>query len=52
MRSAIPRYGIIEKHYKYYLAEFLFKRMYSFERRIEAFFEIMSEMYPINNNVE
>lgn len=50
MRGAIPRYGINDKHFKCYLAEFLFKRIYPFEKRIEAFFRIMSEIYCINNN--
>ena len=50
MRGAIPRYGISEKH-KFYFAEFLFKRIYPFEERIEAFFQIMKDMYPISNNI-
>lgn len=47
MRGAIPRYGIKESHYKHYIAEFLFKRLYDFHERIDAFFRIMAEMYPI-----
>jgi transposase-like protein len=51
MRGAIPRYGISQKHYKFYLAEFLFKRIYAFDERIEAFFQIMKDMYPLSNNI-
>lgn len=48
MRAAIPRFGIVEEHYIHYLAEFVFKRRYSFNERIEAFFNIMSKMYQLN----
>ena len=47
MRGAIPRYGISKKHYKAYLAEFMFKRFYSYQNRIEAFFSTIAIMYPI-----
>lgn len=48
MRSNIPRYGIRDYHYTSYLAEFLFKRHYDFNERVDAFFKIMSTLYPLN----
>lgn len=47
LRSAIPKYGIINKHYSAYIAEFLFKREHEYRDRIEAFFDTMARMYPI-----
>ncbi|KYM95728.1 hypothetical protein ALC62_13634 [Cyphomyrmex costatus] len=49
MRANIPRYGTREKHYIYCLTEFLFKRIYNFDERIDTFFEIMSTMYPLDD---
>jgi len=49
IRNVIPCYGISENHYKHYFIELLFNNIYSFERRIEAFFDIMKKMYPNNN---
>nr|XP_012146050.1 PREDICTED: uncharacterized protein LOC105663194 [Megachile rotundata] len=49
LRSNIPRFGTREYHYNHYIAEFLFKRVYAFDKLIDAFFEIMSKLYPINN---
>lgn len=49
MRANIPRFGTREYHYEHYIAEFLFKRLYTIDKRIDVFFEIMSRLYPINN---
>ncbi|XP_011864121.1 PREDICTED: uncharacterized protein LOC105560006 [Vollenhovia emeryi] len=51
MRSGIPRYGIKEEHYNHYIAEFMFKRIYNYSERIDQFFTIMSQLYPLTNNV-
>jgi len=50
MRSNIPRYGTRDYHYIHYLSEFLFKRLYNYNERIDAFFKIMSTMYPLNSS--
>lgn len=47
MRANIPRFGIREYHYEAYLAEFVFKKYCKFKERIDCFFDIMSEIYPI-----
>jgi len=47
MRSKIPRYGVRDYHFIHYIAEFLFKRTYNFDQRINAF--IMNSMYPLDN---
>lgn len=51
IRGNIPRYGRREYHFEYYLAEFAFKRTFDFDKRLDAFFEIMSFVYPLNENV-
>jgi len=51
LRSAIPKYGLSEQHYEHYLAKFLFKKMYDYPDRLDAFFNIMSQIYPLNENV-
>ncbi|XP_070155171.1 uncharacterized protein [Polyergus mexicanus] len=50
MRGGIPRYGTREEHYNYYIAEFMFKRIYNYSERIDQFFTIMSKLYPLVNN--
>jgi len=50
MRSNIPRYGTRDYHYIHYLSKFLFKRLYNYDERIDAFFKIMSTMYPLNSS--
>jgi len=50
MRGNIPRFGTSVKHYRFYIAEFLFKRRFVHHERIDKFFTIMSEIYPLNNN--
>jgi len=45
----IPRYGIREKHYIYYFAEFLFKRIYNFDERIDFFFNYECDLLDILN---
>ncbi|XP_076295794.1 LOW QUALITY PROTEIN: uncharacterized protein LOC143216514 [Lasioglossum baleicum] len=50
LRASIPRYGIRDYHYNNYIAEFLFKRTYNFDKRIDAFFEIMNSMYPLDHS--
>lgn len=53
MRANIPRYGTREYHYEHYLAEFMFKRYYDYDERIDAYFTIMSKMYPLeSSNIE
>ncbi|XP_071576882.1 uncharacterized protein [Temnothorax nylanderi] len=47
MRAAIPRYGTRTYHYQAYLAEFMFKKYYKFNERIDSFFQIMSKAYPL-----
>jgi len=47
LRAAIPKYGIRQKHYSAYIAEFLFKREYEYRNRIESFFQTIVTMYPI-----
>lgn len=51
IRGIIPRYGCREYHFNHYIAEFMFKKTFDFEERLDAFFEIMSIMYPININI-
>lgn len=50
MRAGMPQYGTREEHYKYYIAEFMFKRVYKYPERIDQFFTIMSKLYPLTNN--
>lgn len=38
MRANLPRFGTREYHYQHYIAEFLFKRLYTFDKRIDVFF--------------
>jgi len=35
--------------YIYYLAEFLFKKIYNYNEQKNTFFEIMNSMYPLND---
>ncbi|XP_072766269.1 uncharacterized protein [Anoplolepis gracilipes] len=46
VQGNIPRYGQKSDHVLGYLSEFLFKRAYSRLERIEAFFDVIAEMYP------
>lgn len=48
MRGAIPKYGLRKKNYNGYLGEFLFKRYFHYTERLEAFFEVIAEMYPLS----
>lgn len=50
MRVSIPCYGTSVEHYKFYLAEVLFKRRFHHED-IDEFITIMSQMNPLNNIV-
>ncbi|EFN66847.1 hypothetical protein EAG_08499, partial [Camponotus floridanus] len=43
-RANIPRYGTRKNHYVGYLAEFIFRRRYNYEERIDAFFNVMADM--------
>lgn len=45
MKSVLPRYGTSKAHYKHYLSEFMFKRHYPLEKRIDTFFDIMARFY-------
>lgn len=47
MRANLPRFDTREYHYKHYIAEFLFKRLYTFDKRIDVFFKIMSRLWYI-----
>ncbi|XP_029053136.1 uncharacterized protein LOC114880853 isoform X2 [Osmia bicornis bicornis] len=51
IRGGIPQYGRIEYHFHHYLAEFIFKKTYDFNERLDAFFEIMSTMYLLTENI-
>lgn len=48
MRANISRYDTHDYHFTNYLAEFLFKRIYNFDKCIDAFFEIINSMYPLD----
>lgn len=48
IRASIPRYGIRDHHFTHYIAEFMFKKMYKYDERIDAFFSIMSSLYPLD----
>ncbi|XP_071578802.1 uncharacterized protein [Temnothorax nylanderi] len=52
VRGNIPRYGTKSEHFLGYLSEYLFKRVYKRLERIEAFFEIIAEMYPPMSTTE
>ncbi|EFN76994.1 hypothetical protein EAI_10415, partial [Harpegnathos saltator] len=45
IRAKIPRYDIQDYHFTHYLAEFIFKEAYEFDKCIDGFFEIMNLMY-------
>jgi len=47
-RNNIPRFGTRKEHYISYIAEFMFKRKYDFCNCIDAFFDIMSRLYPLS----
>lgn len=49
MRANIPRFGTRDYHFINYLAEFVFKRVYNYDERIDAFFNIMSSIYPLDS---
>ena len=51
IRGTIFRYDRKEYHFDHYLAEFAFKRKFDFDERLDAFFQIMSIMYPIDENI-
>lgn len=51
IRGVVPRYGRKENHFNHYLAEFIFKKTFDGENRLDAFFNIMATMYPINENI-
>lgn len=51
IRGVIPRYGRKEEHFNHYLAEFLFKKTFDFDERLDAFFDVMANKYPITENV-
>ena len=48
-RANIPRYGTRKYHYVGYIAEFMFRRRYDYNERINAFFNIIADMYPISS---
>ncbi|XP_071576627.1 uncharacterized protein [Temnothorax nylanderi] len=52
VRANIPRYGTKSEHLLGYLSEYLFTRAYKRLERIEAFFEIIAEMYPPMSTTE
>ena len=43
IKDSIPKYGRRQYHYTGYFAEFLFKRQYKFQDRLDAFFTLLSE---------
>ncbi|KYM98252.1 hypothetical protein ALC62_11050 [Cyphomyrmex costatus] len=45
MKSVLPRYGTSKAHYEHYLHEFMLKRYYSLQERIDVFFDIMTCFY-------
>ncbi|KYN29146.1 hypothetical protein ALC57_01419, partial [Trachymyrmex cornetzi] len=45
MKGVLPRYGTSKVHYEHYLAEFMFKRNYPLQERIDIFFDIMARFY-------
>lgn len=49
VRGVVPKYGRREYHFDHYLAEFVFKKMFRMHERIDGFFDIISIMYPIND---
>ncbi|XP_076620040.1 uncharacterized protein LOC143341192 [Colletes latitarsis] len=49
-RANIPRYGIRTYHYIGYIAEFLFRRKFNFNDHLVAFFNIMADVFPINES--
>lgn len=52
IRESIPQYGRRENQFIHYLAEFMFKKTYDFNyERLDAFFEIMSAMYRVTENI-
>jgi len=50
VRANIPKYGIITRHFVGYLSEYLFKRNHDLEKRIDSFFDVISQIYPPNLN--
>lgn len=52
IRGTVPRYGRRENHFDHYLAEFVFKKNFDFDERLDAFFQIMSVIYPIDENIQ
>jgi len=45
MKNVLLRYGTFKVYYKHYLSEFMFKRYYSLQERIDVFFHIMARFY-------
>ncbi|KYQ47743.1 hypothetical protein ALC60_13231 [Trachymyrmex zeteki] len=52
VRANIPKYGILPDHFEGYLSEYLFKRNHDLEKRIDSFFDIISQVYPPKLNVQ
>lgn len=44
----MARYNTRKQYYADYIAEFFFKRKFSFSKRIEAFFDVMAKYYPLS----
>ena len=40
-----------ECHFNHYLAEFIFKKTFDFDKWLDAFFKIMAIKYPITENI-
>lgn len=51
IRGTIPKYDRREYHFEYYLAEFVFKKRFNFDERLDAFFNTMANMYPIDEDI-
>lgn len=48
-RENIPHYGIRKEHYIRYLAKFLFRRRYKHREQIDAFLNVIANMYSISD---
>jgi len=44
----MARYNTRKQYYADYIAEFFFKRTFSFSKCIEAFFDVMAKYYPLS----
>ncbi|KYM91685.1 hypothetical protein ALC53_01443 [Atta colombica] len=47
MRANISRYEI--RDYIHYIVEYIFKKIYDYDKKTNAFFEIMNQMYSLDN---